>query len=494
MPAPPRHHTPRNHARPTNGPGVALIAAAKGRPHMPWQRDALDVALELDPVTGHYWYQIVVITVPRQSGKTTVEGDAADHRCLTKRRARVWITMQNGKTVDSWMREEHHADLAAAAVFGSPGTPSCRYTKSLRAGEVGVRWPLLGSSFFTFPPKRDALHSKQSDLVIVDEAWIHDAEAGHDLRQAIRPTMSTRDGAQLWIVSTEGDDSSEYLDHYIEMGKRALGDPTARVCLIDYGIPEDADAEDLEVIAAYHPAIGHTITLESLQAAKDDFDASNNGAGDPAGWARAYGNRRTRTRTTAIPAEVWAAAGEPMPAVPARAGIALDVTPGGHRAAILAGWRGPDAVGEELTAHLEVIYAGPSDRATVDLLVQLARTRRVPLLASKGSYGALEVLDHVARAAPDVTIEYTSAPEDAAACATFDRGIRARTIRHPNDPDLDDAVTVATKVPRGDGGFGWGRKDSAGSIAELWGATLAVRAFDRLPVPVAKPTFVTSKR
>ena len=130
MTAPPRHHTPRNPDRPTNGPGVALIGAAKGRTYMPWQRDALDVALELDPETGHYCYGIVVISVPRQSGKTTIEGDAADHRCLTTPRARVWITMQNGKTADSWMREEHHADLAAATVFGAPGTPGCRYTRS----------------------------------------------------------------------------------------------------------------------------------------------------------------------------------------------------------------------------------------------------------------------------------------------------------------------------------------------------------------------------
>ena len=466
MSAPPRHHTARSE-RPTNGRGVSLIAEAKGRPQMPWQRRASDVALELD-VHGHYAFGIVVVTVPRQSGKTALEGDVADHRCLTCTRARVWVTMQNGKTVDSWMREEHFADLSAAGLFAG------RYIESRRAGEVGVKWPAIGSTFLTFPPKRDALHSKQGDLVIVDEAWVHDAEAGHDLRQAIRPTMATRRGAQLWIVSTEGDDSSQYLEHYIDMGRAALGDPSARVALIDYGIPDDADPEDLDVIAAHHPAYGHTINMATLRDAREDFGA------DVAGWARAYGNRRTRTRVTAIPAEVWAASGRPRPDVPDRAGLALDVTPDGRRAAIVAGWRDPAAEG-----WVEVLSHAASDRSTVDLLVQLARTRRVPLVADRGSYAALEVLDAVARRAPEVEVQYLSTGEYAAACATFDRGVRDDVVHHSNQKDLDDAVAVATKRPLGDGGFGWGRKDSAGNIAPLVGATVALRAFDKLPAPLS---------
>ena len=39
---------------------------------MPWQQHVADVALELDPETGELYYEEVVITVPRQSGKTTL--------------------------------------------------------------------------------------------------------------------------------------------------------------------------------------------------------------------------------------------------------------------------------------------------------------------------------------------------------------------------------------------------------------------------------------
>jgi hypothetical protein len=270
--AQPRHHTPRSPDRPTRGAALAQVAQVKARPLMPWQRRAGDVALELDVVSRHYAFGIVIVSVPRQAGKTKLESDVADHRCLTLPGARCWITMQNGKTVDSWMREEHFASLARATPFGVAGRPSARYDQVRRAGEVGVRWR-HGSTFYTFPPKRDALHSKQSDLAMVDEAWAHDAQTGADIRQAIRPTMATRRGAQLWIVSTMGDDASVFFDDYVEMGRAAVGNPHSRVCFVDYGIGDDVDPEDLQAIADAHPAYGHTINMQTLVDAREDFGA-----------------------------------------------------------------------------------------------------------------------------------------------------------------------------------------------------------------------------
>lgn len=471
----PRHHTPRSD-RPTKGGQVAKIAQAKRAPLMPWQRDAVDVALEVDPATGLYHYGIVVVSVPRQSGKTKLESDVADHRCLTIPRARVWITMQNGKTVDEWMREEHFASLASAPVFGVPGSASCRYQLSKRAGSVGVKWPARGSTFTTFPPTREALHSKQSDLVFVDEAWAHDTERGAAIRQAIRPTMATRPGSQLWVVSTEGDDSSTYLEDYLTLGRESLG-RESRVCFVDYGIPDDADPEDIDVIAAHHPAYGHTQTRDSLEAAKDDF------AKDPAGWARAYGNRRTRTRDSAFPPGLWAMAGTPRVALPERAGIALDATPDGTRFALGAQWERAD--GHRLA---EVIDSGDPARDTPAYIAQVVRAHgEGRLIVDRGSVGAVELVDAIARHDPAVEIEFATGTQYAAASGSFYRGIIDATTHHFNDPDLDAAAEIAVKVDAGDGGFRWGRKHANGSVAELVAVTLAGRALDTLPAPLRRP-------
>ena len=479
MTAEPRHHTARNPDRPTRGRGVADVSRAKARTQMPWQRRAADVALELDPETGHYWYGIVIVSVPRQAGKTTLESDVADHRCLTLPGARAWITMQNGKTVDSWMREEHFGALARATMLGTPGSSSCRYQQVRRAGEVGVRWQ-HGSTFYTFPPKRDALHSKQTDVAFVDEAWAHDAATGADIRQAIRPTMATRRGAQLWIVSTMGDDSSAFFDDYVEMGRAAVGNPNSRVCFVDYGLPDDADPEDLELVAAHHPAYGHTITMQTLVDARADFGA------DVAGWARAYGNRPTRTRETAIPAGVWGAAGRPRPDVPDRVGIGLDATPAGDRAALFAGWRQVDPGcedGDELHGHVESLWTGRPSRETPQLIVELCRRRKAPLVVDRAAVGALELVDACARLDPKLVVEFLSMQQSASAAGALYRGVLDDTVHHHHDAELTAAVEVAGTRPASDGGFLWRRAASAGSIAELVAATNALKGFDLLPAP-----------
>lgn len=457
---------------------------------MPWQRDALDVALEFDPFTGHYHYPIVVVSVPRQSGKTTIEGDVADHRCVTTPRGRVWITMQRGKTVDRWMRDEHFADLKRARVFGVPSTPSCKYVRSKRAGEVGVKWPGNESSFLTFPPTEDSLHSAQSDLVFVDEAWSFDAVQGAMLRQAIRPTMLTRKGAQLWIVSTMGTDSSAYLDDYVAMGRASIGNPEARVCFVDYGLEDDDDPDDLELVASRHPAYGHTVDLAALADAREEFRNPETGVFDLAGWARAYGNKPTRTKVAAIPAAVWTAAGRQRLPVPARAGLGLDVDPAGLRAALVAGWRADLVVaGEVEPAHgfVDVLYSGPTTRELPAMLAAVARARRVPIVADRAAIGAIEVLDSLARDYPDVEQRLLSMGEYGSACAAFEGGIRRDTVHHFHDPDLDSSVEDASKRDLGDGGWGWARKDAAGSVVEVVASTVALRAFALLPAPTARP-------
>jgi len=485
--ATPRNHTPRS-SRPSRGPAVRKIAAVKGRrcpcgrcgPHMPWQRRAADVALEVDPVTKVNAFGIVVVSVPRQSGKTTLESDVADHRCLSMRRARVWLAMQNGKTADSWMREEHFAQLSEAELLRG------RYIESRRAGEVGVKWTPTSSTFLTFPPKRDALHSKQSDLVFVDEAWSHNAEVGADIRQAIRPTMATRRGAQLWVVSTMGDDSSVYLDQYISLARASLGDPNARVAFIDYGIGADVDPEDIDAVAAAHPAVGHTIGRDALVEALDEFKADPL-LGGVAGFARAYGNRPTRTAEQAISAARWAAAGRARVPLPDRAGIGLDATPSGDRAALVAGWRD-----DTTHSYVEPLWAGAPGRDTPALVVDVLEANDAPLVVDRASIGALELVDaiaaewrrrHPGRHAPEFPHRFLTMAEYASACGMLYNGVLNDTVHHFNDPDLTASVEVVAKRQLGDGGFGWQRKGSAGSIAETVAASVALKAFDLLPAP-----------
>jgi hypothetical protein len=67
--AAPRWATERSPERQTLGRAAGRIARVLGLPLLPWQRRVLDVALEVDD-TGRLIYRDVILTVPRQQGKT----------------------------------------------------------------------------------------------------------------------------------------------------------------------------------------------------------------------------------------------------------------------------------------------------------------------------------------------------------------------------------------------------------------------------------------
>ena len=70
------------------------------------------------------------------------------------------------------------------------------------------------------------------------------------------PTMATRLQAtgvqpQLWITSTEGTADSTFFNRKLDECR--AGDQSRRTCWFDFGLPPDADPEDLDMIMRYHP-------------------------------------------------------------------------------------------------------------------------------------------------------------------------------------------------------------------------------------------------
>lgn len=480
----PRHHTARNLDRETRGPEVAKLAEAMGRKPMPWQRKMWDVALELDPDTGLYWYDSGVCTVQRQAGKTDAFGVMATHRVMTIPRARAWLTMQQGKDASAWMRNEWHESLPVE--WTAPG----HVEKSLRAGSEGIYVPATRGRFQVFAPKKDAMHSKQSDLTIVDEAWAHDAEKGLELEQAIDPTQATRDGAQKIIASTHGTDESEYLEGAVAGAIDGLADPTSRTFLVDYGIPDDADPEDLDLVASYHPAVGHTINRGVIHAARKRFRTKIGGiwVDDSAGFARAYGNRPTRARVAAFPPGTWERSGTEFLARPARFGIGFDVTPKGDLAAIVLAWRLDNG-----KVVLELAWEGPTRDAAAEM-VKLARANKgLPLGYDTAGIETLNLADTIRRKHRPAKLNGLTVLEYAPACAALAGAVVDGNLVHFRQDGLNDAVAGASRKPYRDGGWLWARAASKANIAPLCAATVALRIFDELPAS-SRPRIVTATR
>ena len=240
--------------------------------------------------------------------------------------------------------------------------------------------------------------------------------------------------------------------------------PRHPVAFIDYGIPDGADPEDIELVAACHPAVGYTIDRRALDAARLDFKD------DPAGWARAYANVTTGVREYAFPPAAWTECGAGAADPPADVQVAVDVTPDGSRLAIGVAYPLPGGV------DVELAYAGERDTSSVALLARIATRHRTPVDYDPSNPAVLAVIDDLARLHPTVETRAIAYQHVAGACGTLTRHVLARTLRHHHQPDLDEAAKVAVKRPAGDGGIRWSRSRSQGSIAELYAVTLAARA------------------
>ncbi len=427
---------------------------------MPWQQYVADVALEVDE-RGMFVYKLVLVTVPRQSGKTTLDGAVMDHRALTVPRGRVWFTMQSAKDAVDWLVNEF---------WPMHGAAGDEVALRRMAGSEHVKWRRSAGLIRPFPPNETGLHSKKSDLVVVDEAWAFDLIKGHAIDQAIVPTQATRPNAQTWKVSTAGDAASVWWLGSVEAGRAAVQKGRdSGLAYFEWSCPPDMDPTDPVSWPQYHPAFGRTIGVEAMQAALDQLGRD--------GFARAYGNQWVSTLARVIPLEAWRHAGEDPADLPlaGRVALAFDVAVDRSDAAIVAAWRTPDGV-----AHVEVADHRPGAGWLVERLLEL-RDRWQPLVVAYDAAGpALDIADALERAGLEPL--GLKAKEYAAACAALLEALCAEepAVRYRHHEALDAAAAAAVRRALGDA-WAWGRRQSSGSLAALTGATVAVWAFDHAP-------------
>lgn len=469
LPAP-KFATPRNYDRPTLGRLRADFARIwLGKPLLPWQRLVADVAGELDPDTGMPWYDLVIVPVQRRAGKSHLSMTKTCERCLSVPGWKAWYTAQTGGDARDAFLQFHEE------VIG--GTPLDRLVNVLVSnGREAMRFPNK-SQLRPHPPHEKALHGKASDENDIDEAWAFTEEEGRALLQAISPTQLTRPWAQTWIWSAGGTAASTWLARLVADGRAGAGtialEPgaePARVAYFEWGIPDDLALGDLEAIASYHPAYGHTISLDSLRKMRTQMS-------DDADFARAAGNRWTEVIGGAIRAELWKAGrhDEVMPAdVPVAFGAARAAD--GSEVAIAAAARVDDVV------LIELLQLIPSAYDAHDVIAGLVG--RTPIAVDQVG-PSKPLADKLDRAGVTV-IGMTGGDQAIAVADTLD-ALKAGRYRFRPHAALDAAVKVAGTRRVGDGGTAWARVAAGASIAALEAASSAAWSLVHAPAPLGKP-------
>lgn len=423
---------------------------------MPWQRHVTDVALEVDPVTGLLVYRQVVLTVPRQSGKTLCLLCLMTHRALGfGGEQRINYTAQTRLDARRKWEDDH-----VKALQKSPLRTMFQVRKQI--GQEAIRWR-NGSLHGITSTTDTAGHGDTLDLGVIDEAFAQDDSR---IEQAMRPAMITRPQPQLWVVSTAGTERSAYLKQKVLAGRQRveLGSPGA-VAYFEWSAPDEADPADPATWWACMPALGFTVTEDAVRAELDSMEMPD--------FRRAYLNQWPSAgldRWEVVDREAWAGLVDMRSAPVDPVAFALDVAPEGMAGSIAVAGHRPDGL-----VHVEVADHRPGTGWMVARVVEMAQRWRpcVVALDDAGPAGALKA--GIEAAGVDVHVVNTR--ELGQACAEFVNDVNDAGLRHTDQAVLTAALAGGRKRPLGDGAFAWSRKSSAVDISPLVAVTLARHVF-----------------
>lgn len=467
---------------------------------MPWQRLVADVGCEIDPATGLPAYREVRVTVPRQSGKTTLFLSWQINRCVSRRwrhPQRSVFTAQTGKDArDKWL-DELFPLIRNSRIRSLVASKGKRLEINEGMGNESIRFR-TGSLIRLLSTASTSGHSKTLHQAVMDEVW-HDTDDRRE--QGLRPAMITMPDAQLLVCSTAGTDASVILNRKIITGRAAVeADVGSGVAYFEYSAPDDWNPFDDDSFYDFHPALcpdppcrcaplgerwRHTITIDAIRAERDAMDLSE--------FCRAYGNRTPSSLNgwQVLAEAEWrnadrgptVAGGRPRAVMGDRLALGVWVAPDRRRAAIGAAGGRVDVAGGrlvELTSDA-VGYDVRPDTSWVMPRVRELVERARPLVVVTND----RVL---ADQEPDLLL-LAQGPDQASASGMLYDGIRDGSVRHLGQPDL--TVAVAGGVKRSVG-RGWVWESAAGvdvspvgavSLA-LWGL-VTERAHSKHRVPAA---------
>jgi hypothetical protein len=419
-------------------------------------------------------YRGYCITVPRQSGKTTLILPKLVARCLSAPLMNVIYTAQTYKDAKKKFIQEQIPLIQRSPAFVGMFKPN------LGGGEERVTWT-NGSRHSIAAVTEKAGHGGTVDEAVIDEAF---AQVDDRVEQAMRPAMATKPDAQLGVISTAGESAmkSPYLWDKVQSGRsRVDAGQTSGFAYFEFSDDPDSDPDDEDNWFTFMPALGHTITVETVRADRDAL------ADKPAEWNRAYRNIWPGAATViqAIPADAWAACEDPAASIQGRTLWSVDVS--ADRAFTAIGAAGYTEGGREFVEP--AAYRQEGTRWAVPYLKDLAeRTGHGSTIVAVDAAGPAGSL------IPDLedvgfTVLRVSMREKAQACgALYDAAVhvdasgRADRLVHRGQSWLNDALAAANKHRLGDV-WEWSRGASLADITPLVAVTLARWALTVSEVP-----------
>lgn len=438
--------TPRRPEFPTLGGKVAKVMERLGYTPMPWQRYVWDVALELDPVTGLFCYRNVGLSVPRQQGKTQSLLAVKVHRASAWKRQRIVYAAQTRSMARERWEDEFWATIEASRL-------ARRFVIRKANGHEAIINRRTRSRIGITSNTEKAGHGPPLDLGEIDEAFAHEDDR---LEQAFSPAMLTRPMAQLWWASAGGTERSVFLNKKRTAGRALIEElwrtgVHTRTAYFEWFAPDDMPRDDPATWWATLPALGYTVTEETIRGELESMD--------PAEFDRAYLNRTRKAEPPVdpnVPKGRWPGLARKDTKPGRELAFSVDVSKDRSSSSIgLASQRADGRV------HLEVVDRRPGTDWVVPALVRLVKLWD-PLVVAVPSSGAPagSLIDDLVTAGITVP-EDKDAPhrgclvvmrtnDSVEACGQMADALNQGTARHLDQVPLTAAVNGARTRRVGD--------------------------------------------
>ncbi|OKK06970.1 terminase [Streptomyces sp. CB03234] len=336
---------------------------------MPWQRYVWDVALELDPATGMFWHRNVGLSVPRQQGKTQGILAVKVHRASAWKRQRIIYAAQTRSMARERWEDEFWVTIEASRL-------ARRFHIRKNNGHEAIINRSTRSRIGITSNTEKAGHGPPLDLGVIDEAFAHEDDR---LEQAFSPAMLTRPMAQLWWASAGGTEKSVFLNKKRKAGRELIEElwktgVHPRTAYFEWFAPDDLPRDDPATWWATLPALGHTVTEDTIRAELETLD--------PAEFDRAYLNRTRKAAPPVdpnVPKASWPGLVDKESRPSGPMALAVDVSQDRAHASIGVAIRRPDG-----RVHLELVDRRAGTDWVVPAVVRLKRLWN-PLVVAIGS-------------------------------------------------------------------------------------------------------------
>lgn len=404
----------------------------------------------------------VVLSIPRQVGKTFFVGMVVIAICLLYPNTLVlWTAHHNKTTTKTFQTMQGYVRRKKVAPFLKPNRSQGIRTSN---GEQEVEFRngskiMFGAREFGFGRGFDKV-----DVEVFDEAQKLSEGALEDMVPATNQA-TLEGGALLFFMGTppRPDDKGE---EFANRRSKAISGKSDNMAYVEFSADNGADPDDRKQWSKANPSFPSRTPIESMERMREQLTDDDSFAREALGIWDAVGSARV------IDEKSWNDVADPASMAIERLTLAIDVPPDRSIAAVGLAGRRADGLW-----HVEL----DDQRKGVDWVIPWVESRaaknRLHAVVVDEMSGLVEKRKngrhYLIGSDVEVTLAAAEGRDMAIACAKFFDDVIDGSLRHTDQPQTNVALSVARKRPL-QGGWAWNRKDAASDITPVVAETLAL--------------------